>query len=182
MVEGRADQTLDTIWRWWFKAESTASLVEGLPHMVQTMRAAEDLRAKPDAQRRAIGDGGLTHSKLLTNLCTVVFDGPSVPVVMAPGLGLQVELLGEVAHDPGGHRTRVLRETPCVLEILEKHDEAQACWARLIAQQLVLVRKPRPMFHSFVRVPLTLQQSALPVMPPYDTRPMTKRVALMAPP
>src|SRR5436309_2212318 len=147
LVQGRAEQTLDTIWRWWFKAEITASLVEGLSHMFQTMRVAENLRAKSDAQRLAIGDGGLTHAKFLTNLCTVVFDGPSVPVVMAPGLGLQVELLGEVGHDRGWHLTRVLRETPFVLEILEKHGEAQACWARLIAQQLVLVRKHRPMFH-----------------------------------
>jgi hypothetical protein len=49
LVQGRADQTLNTIWRWWFKAEVAASLIEGLSHMFQMMRAAEDLCAKPDA-------------------------------------------------------------------------------------------------------------------------------------
>src|SRR5467141_2915630 len=109
--------------------------------MFRTMRTAEHLHTQPDAERFASGDGGLTHSKLLTNLCPVVFDGTSVPVVMAPGLGLQVELLGYVGHDPRWHLTRMLRETPFVLEILQKHGEAQACWARLIAQQLMLLWK-----------------------------------------
>jgi hypothetical protein len=65
--------------------------------MLQTMRAAEDLRAQPDAQSLAIGDGGLTYAKLLANLCPVVFDGPSVPVVMVPDRGLQVELLCQIS-------------------------------------------------------------------------------------
>src|SRR5262245_27004254 len=114
--------------------------------MFWTMRGSEHFLAKPDAQRLSIGDGGLTIAKLLANLCPMVFDRTAIPVVIAPALGRQIELLGHVGHDLGWYLTGVLREPPFVLEILQKHGEAQAGGARLIAQKLAVLRKQRPMF------------------------------------
>ena len=108
-MQGRADQTLDTIWRRRFNAEITASLVEGLSHMVQTMRADEDL--VPSQMPSASPSATVASQSKLWRICARWYlMSPSVPVVMVPDLGLQVELLCQICHDPGWHLTRVLRE------------------------------------------------------------------------
>src|SRR5215472_8082636 len=125
-MDRRPYQTVEALWSRGLDAEGAAPLHHGFLHMLWAPRGGEDLRTEPGDQRLTIGDGGFAEAQVLPNLRAVPLDGPTVPIILRPGVRGHADLLSEIVHHGEGHLLRCTREIPRVLEELEQHSKPQA--------------------------------------------------------
>src|SRR5262249_2517454 len=120
-MDRRPYQPVETLGSRGLDTEGTAPLHHGFLQMLWAPCGGQDLRTEPGDQRFTIGDGGFAEAQVLPNLRMVPFDGPTVLIILRPGVRGHANLLGEMVHDGEGDILRCLWESPNVLEELQQH-------------------------------------------------------------
>lgn len=154
-MDRRPDEPVEALGSRGLDAEGTAPVHHGFLQMIWTPRGGEALCTEPGDQRLAIGDGGFAEAQVLPNLRTVPLDGPTVPIILRPGVRGHANLLGEMVHDGEGDILRCLWERPSVLEELQQHGQPQTRCVLLRLDERPILREDGPVFRSFLGMPRT---------------------------
>ena len=130
-------------------------MYHGFLQMIRAPCGRQALRTEPGDQRLTSGDGGFAEAHVLPNLRAVPLDGPTVPIILRPGVRGHANLLGEMVHHGEGDILRRLWESASVLEELQQHGHPQArCVLRRLDERPSL-REDGPVCRSCLGMPRT---------------------------